>query len=58
MTTTTRKRVAGFAIFDKQTGQVLATLPLTIPIGDTVDGFRRAGYEVSWHWALMPEVTA
>ena len=60
MTTTTqtkeqKKKVVGFVIFDKTTGGVLATLPLTIPIGETVDGFTRAGYQVDWHWA---EVTA
>jgi hypothetical protein len=58
MTTETTTKVKGFAIFDKTTGKVFATLPLTVPIGQTVDGFTRAGYKVSWHWVLMPEVTA
>jgi hypothetical protein len=53
MITETRKRVAGFVIFDKTTGKVLATLPQTISIGETVDGFTRAGYEVDWHWKEM-----
>ena len=53
MTTETRKLVAGFVIFDKTTGKVLATLPQTLSIGDTVDGFTRAGYEVDWHWKEM-----
>lgn len=41
----------GFTIINKVTGNKLATLPLTIPIGETVEGFQRAGYEVSWTWA-------
>jgi hypothetical protein len=53
MTTETRKLVAGFVIFDKTTGKVLATLPQTLSIGETVDGFTRAGYEVNWHWKEM-----
>ena len=40
----------GFTIYDKKTGRDLATLPLTIPIGATVEGFERAGYEVGWTW--------
>ncbi len=40
----------GFSILDKTTGEKLATLPLTIPIGSTVDGFKAAGYEVIWVW--------
>ena len=39
-----------FSIIDKATGEKLATLPTTIPIGLTVDGFERAGYEVTWTW--------
>jgi len=39
-----------FSIIDKTTGKKLATLPLTIPIGSTVEGFERAGYEVIWAW--------
>ena len=53
MSIETKKKVAGFVIFDKTTGGVLATLPLTIPIGVTVDGFKQAGYEVDWHWKEM-----
>jgi hypothetical protein len=40
----------GFSVLDKTTGKKLATLPLTIPIGSTVEGFQRAGYEVTWTW--------
>jgi hypothetical protein len=43
-------RVTGFTIFDKVTGNKLATLPLTIPIGSTVEAYERAGYNVGWGW--------
>ena len=39
-----------FSILDKATGKKLATLPLTIPIGATLEGFERAGHEVTWTW--------
>jgi hypothetical protein len=39
-----------FIIYEKDTGKNLATLPLTIPIGATVEGFERAGYKVGWTW--------
>ena len=39
-----------FVITDKDTGQKLATLPLTIGIGATVEGYKEAGYNVSWGW--------
>ncbi len=45
--------VRGFTIYEKETGRGLATLPLTIPIGATVEGFERAGYEVGWTWAVL-----
>lgn len=56
----TTAKVAGFAIYDKQTGRVLTALPLTIPIGQTVDGFNRAGCNVGWAWVELdlPQVTA
>ena len=40
----------GFTIYEKETGRELATLPLTIPIGATVEGFEKAGYVVGWTW--------
>lgn len=43
-------KVTGFAIFNKETGQKLATLPLSIPIGSTVDAYKREGYDVFWGW--------
>lgn len=39
-----------FSIIEKTTGECLATLPLTIPIGSTVEAYKQAGYEVSWQW--------
>jgi hypothetical protein len=44
----------GFSILDITTGKKLATLPLTIPIGATVEGFQAAGYEVIWTWEEGP----
>lgn len=43
-------RVVGFTIFNKKTGQELATLPLTIPIGATVEAYEKAGHDISWGW--------
>ena len=43
-------KVTGFTIFNKETGQKLATLPLTIPIGATVKAYERDGHSVSWGW--------
>lgn len=45
------KAPKAFVIVDKETNQPLATLPLTIPIGSTIEGFERAGYSVKWTWA-------
>lgn len=42
--------IRGFTIYEKETGKNLATLPLTIPIGATVEGFEKAGYKVGWTW--------
>jgi hypothetical protein len=39
-----------YTITLKDTGRNLATLPLTIPIGATVEGFEKAGYKVGWTW--------
>jgi hypothetical protein len=43
-------KVRGFIIYNRETGQKLATLPLTIPIGATVEAYKKEGYEVSWGW--------
>ena len=42
--------VNGFIIFNKETGEKLATLPLTIPIGSTVEAYEKAGHKVGWAW--------
>jgi len=42
--------VEGFTIYEKETGQVFATLPLTIPIGSTVEAYEKAGHNVNWSW--------
>jgi hypothetical protein len=43
-------KVTGFIIFDRVTGRKFATLPLSIPIGSTVDAYKREGHDVSWAW--------
>lgn len=43
-------KVKGFNIYDSETGQKLATLPLTIPIGSTVKAYEREGHKVRWDW--------
>jgi hypothetical protein len=43
-------KVTGFFIFNRDTGQKLATLPLTIPIGTTVEAYKRDGHNVGWGW--------
>ena len=60
MTATTPVMVPAFAVHDKITKTVLATLPLTVSIGDTVRAFERAGFHVTWRWSSLhrDEVTA
>jgi hypothetical protein len=48
--TNAKTETSGFIIIDKDTGKEIATLPLTIPIGATVEGYKKAGYNVSWSW--------
>ena len=43
-------KVRGFTIFNAETGDKLATLPLTIPIGSTVEAYEKAGHKVRWTW--------
>lgn len=52
-TTTAPVMVPAFAVHDKITDTVLATLPLTVPIGDTVEAFERAGFHVTWRWSSL-----
>jgi hypothetical protein len=44
---------SAFIIYDKNTQATLATLPLTIPIGSTVEGFAKAGLNVGWKWGEL-----
>jgi hypothetical protein len=44
---------SAFVIYDKDTEGTLATLPLTIPIGATVEGFTKAGLNVGWKWGVL-----
>jgi hypothetical protein len=46
----------GFVIYDRDTGKNLVTLPLTYPIGLSVDLFRKAGYDAGWTWTTIEEV--
>lgn len=48
-------KVKGFNIYNSETGQKLATLPLTIPIGSTVEAYEKAGYSVRWGWEEYDE---
>lgn len=47
----------GFIVSDKTTGEHLATLPLTIPIGSIIDAYKNAGYEVKWEWTDIDKTT-
>ena len=44
---------SAFVIYDKDTEGILATLPLTIPIAATVEGFTKAGLNVGWTWGQL-----
>ena len=47
------RQVPGFRIIDSVTGETLATLPRTVPIGATVDAYERAGFSVTWTWDVI-----
>lgn len=51
MNNRTPKGFSMFLIIDNETGQTLARLPTTVPIGATVESFEKAGYSVKWRWA-------
>ena len=38
-------------IIDQNTDEVLATLPSTFSIHDSIECYKRAGYNVRWDWA-------
>ena len=39
-----------FQVYERESGTVLAKLPLTIPIGATIEGYEKAGISVGWTW--------
>lgn len=43
--------ITAFSIIEKDSGSVLATLPLTVPIGATMDAYEQAGFDVKWSWS-------
>mgnify|MGYP006266762325 CR=1 FL=1 len=41
----------GFTIYEQDTGEEIVTLPLTFPIADSMEKYKRAGYKVGgWKW--------
>ena len=50
---TQKETSSAFIIFDIVTNKKLATLPLTAPIGHTLDAYARAGLEVGWKWGKL-----
>jgi len=47
--------IKGFAIYDKNTGSILATAPLSTPIGATLDLYLAAGYDAGWTWTYLED---
>lgn len=39
-----------YEIYEKATGKRLALLPLSLPIGSTVEAFEASGVAVGWAW--------
>jgi hypothetical protein len=50
---TQKETLNAFVIFDRVTNKKLATLPLTAPIGHTLDAYARAGLDVGWKWGKL-----
>ncbi len=44
------EKVKGFTVYEKETNRKLATLPLTVSIGSTLDAYQAAGFVVGWKW--------
>ena len=53
MNTKTKTKVNAFVVFDRATNKKLATLPLTAPIGATLEAYERAGLVVGWKWGKL-----
>lgn len=45
------RKVPAFSVIEKESGAVLAMLPRTMPIGETVEAYERAGFVVTWSWS-------
>jgi hypothetical protein len=43
-------KVIGFSIYDSLSGDKIVTLPLTIPIGYTIEAYEKEGHKVRWAW--------
>jgi hypothetical protein len=39
-----------FTIYNLETGEKLATFPLTVPIWEAVEAYQLTGYQVAWTW--------
>jgi hypothetical protein len=50
---TAKNTANAFIVFERLTNKKLATLPLTAPIGLTLDAYARAGLEVGWKWGKL-----
>jgi hypothetical protein len=50
---TQKETLNAFVIFDRVTNKKLATLPLTAPIGATLEAYARAGLVVGWKWGKL-----
>lgn len=49
----TLNKIKGFTIFNSVTGEHLAILPLTVPIGSTVEAYENEGISVRWAWGEL-----
>lgn len=47
---TNTEKIRAFIVYEKETKRKLATLPLTVPIGATLEAYEAAGFLVGWTW--------
>jgi hypothetical protein len=50
---TNTEKITAFVVYEKETKRKLATLPLTVPIGATLESFESAGFVVGWTWGTI-----
>jgi len=50
---TKTEKLRAFTVYEKETKRKLATLPLTVPIGATLESFESAGFVVGWTWGTI-----